>query len=213
MGPVIRSLRILSWVVTLSLGVCAHGETINFEGLASGTAVGSTYAGVTFTNAMVLTAGITLNDADFPPHSGSNVALDAGGPMQITFDTAISDFSAYFTYGVPLVITGFDSLGNPVATANSMFSGNFTSSGNPPNELLSLTYAQGIASLLLTGDPGGNSFVVDDISYTAAGSIPPPPTVPEPPGMLLMGSAMLAFLLLRASGRLQVNRVDAVSRS
>src|SRR5438445_3289421 len=45
----------------------------DFEGLVDGTSVGSLIPGLVFTNATVLTAGISLNDFDFPPHSGKNV--------------------------------------------------------------------------------------------------------------------------------------------
>ncbi len=216
MGRVVQCVRIFSLVCFLLFCGRAYGNTIDFEGLTDGTSVGSYYTGVSFTNATVLSAGISLNEVEFPPHSGQNVATDSGGAIRITFSSLIATFSGYFTYTSPLVVTAFDSNGILVGTATSSQSSNYSSSGNTPNELLSLSYASGIQSLLLSGDPGGGSFVVDDINYTSVTTAPPPPppsTVPEPPGLLLLSTGLLAFLLLRWGGLPQGNRFQAVSRS
>ena len=177
---------------------------ITFEGLADGTSVGSTYssAGLTFTNATVLTAGISLNEFDFPPHSGTNVATDDGGPLTISFASPVDSFSGYFTYAEALSLVAFDLSNQQVAFAASLFSANYTSSGNPTNELIQLTFAGGFDSLTITGDPGGGSFVVDDITYQAGGAPPPPPppaTTPEPAGVWLLGTGFVALFGLRRS--------------
>ena len=85
-------------IVLVSLiGVARAATTIDFENLPGGTVVTNQYAGVSFTNTLVLTAGTTLNAMEFPPHSGSNVVSDNGGPITITFATPITAFSAFFT--------------------------------------------------------------------------------------------------------------------
>jgi hypothetical protein len=75
-------------------------------------------------------------------------------------------FQAFFTYTEPLTITAFDAMNNPVDTATSLFSSNFVSSGNPPNELLSLSNAAGISDITLEADPAGSSFLMDDMTFT-----------------------------------------------
>ena len=77
-----------------------HAEpiTINFERLLNGDVVTSQFPGLVFSNAMVLTAGIDLNEVEFPPHSGENVVFDnstssltgvAGGSLLSTVGTSV----------------------------------------------------------------------------------------------------------------------------
>src|SRR5579859_4683074 len=88
---------------------CAYGDTIiNFEGLADGTILANQYPGLAFSNAIILTAGISLNEFEFPPHSGVNVASDNGGPITIEFSTPVVSFGGYFTYLEPLTLDAFD---------------------------------------------------------------------------------------------------------
>jgi hypothetical protein len=53
--------------------------SVDFEGLADSTSLTNQYAGLLFTNASVVTAGLSLNEIEFPPRSGVNVAIDTGG--------------------------------------------------------------------------------------------------------------------------------------
>jgi hypothetical protein len=167
----------------------ARADIIDFEGLADSTILTNQYAGLTFTNAIILTAGISLNEFEFPPHSGSNVVSDNGGPITIDFATPVLNFSGYFTYEEPLTLDAFDSLDNQVDSAVSAFSSNdalFGDAGSSPNEFLQVAFADGISSVTITGDPAGGSFVMDDISFTSA--------VPEPSSIfLLLSGAALAF--------------------
>jgi hypothetical protein len=52
----------------------AGSITLDFEGFPDSTILSTQYSGLTFTNAIILTAGISLNEFEFPPHSGVNVA-------------------------------------------------------------------------------------------------------------------------------------------
>src|SRR5439155_239261 len=74
-----------------------------------------------FTNATVLAAGVSLNEFEAPPHSSPNVAVDASGPITITFSPPIFAFSGYFTYLSPLSIAAFGANGTQVASAASTF--------------------------------------------------------------------------------------------
>jgi hypothetical protein len=70
----------------------ADTVTINFDGSPDSTILTNQYPCATFSNAIILTAGISLNEFEFPPHSGTNVASDHGGPMSISFVTPTHSF-------------------------------------------------------------------------------------------------------------------------
>ncbi len=188
-------LSVLAWTSSLT------AVTIDFEGLPDSTAVDNTYSGlgVVFVNAVAISAGISLNELEFPPNSGTNVATDFNGPIILNFSNPIVSFQAFFTYATGLSLVG--SLGgSTVATASSLFSSNFVSSGNPPNELLELSSAGGIDAVTITGDPAGGSFVVDDVSFDTSAINT---GVPEPASIVLFSCGLLgvAFGRLRPRGR------------
>jgi hypothetical protein len=171
---------------------------LDFEGFLDNTALTNQYPGINFTNTAIWTAGLTLNELEFPPHSGGNVAVDTGGPVTITFAVPILSFSGYFTYSLALTIEAFDSLNQNVGTTNSAFSSNFVSSGNAPNELLQVSFAGGISSLTITGGAGGSSFVFDDASLDTPDNV-----IPEPSSGFLTVSGLLLALAVgsRRMGR------------
>jgi hypothetical protein len=169
----------------------ADSVTIDFENLSDSTVVGSAYAssGVIFTNAVIATAGVSLNELEFPPHSGSNVVVDSGGAITLTFLTPISSFSGFFTYAFPLTLEGFGSSNQLLVTVNSLFSTNFVSSGNQPNELIQFNFPGGIDSVTITGDPLGSSFALDDASFTTA-------VTPEPGSVSLLFTGIALALVI-----------------
>ncbi len=155
--------------------------TIDFESLTDLDSVTTQYAGLTFTNATVLTAGISLNEIDFPPHSGTNVVFDDGGSMSIVFSSEINSVSGFFTYSSALTLLAYDSAHNLLGTVLSASGSNFGSSS--ANELLSFSSQTAIASIVISGDAAGGSFVLDDLRYD---------TVPEPSTLGLLGVGVLA---------------------
>ena len=81
-----RVLLGIFWMVPVTLP--ASTTTIDFEGLADSTFLSTQYSGVVFSNAQILTAGVSLNELKIPPHSGVNVAADDSGPMSLFFPTS-----------------------------------------------------------------------------------------------------------------------------
>jgi hypothetical protein len=154
----------------------ASAVSIDFETLADGAAVTNQFAGagLTFSNAISLKAGFSLNELEFPPHSGSVVVSDDGGPMTLLFSSPVTQVSAFFTYAAPLTLTAWDAFDAFLGSTLSAFSTNAALSGDPgsaPNEFLELArLASGISKLTVTGDAGGGSFVLDDLVVHPDGS-------------------------------------------
>ncbi len=188
--------RWLTAAVLLPIPQFLSADTIfiNFENFVDGDVVTNQIPGLSFTDTVVLTAGFSLNEIDFPPHSGVNVVSDNGGSISIHFSTPVLGFSAYFTYVEPLSLSAFDSSNAQLGSAVSLFSNNTVSGGDPgslPNELLQVSSLSGISSVSIAGDPAGGSFVMDDVTLTTA-----PSAVPEPSSLYLasgMGLAAVFF--------------------
>jgi hypothetical protein len=154
-------------------GGSARGAFITFEGLDDLTPVTTQYQslGVSFQNATVLTAGVSLNELEFPPASGVNVAYDEGGPISLSFSAPISSFSARFTYAAPLEIRAFNSVGMLLGDVFSRFSSNLALSGelgSSPNELLGVSGLLGITLILIGALPEGASFTMDNVSFAVS---------------------------------------------
>lgn len=173
----------------------ANAVTIDFDSLADLETLTTQFTGITFANATALKAGFSLNEVEFPPHSGTLVISDEGAPIDVRFATPVTQASAYFTYFAPLTLTAFDALDNVLGSAVSAFTNNLALSGDPDssaNELLQLAFASGISRLMLAGDPAGYSFVVDDLSYT-----PLAQPMPEPVTAALVAIGLAGLLARR----------------
>jgi hypothetical protein len=164
---------------------------LTFEGFADGSVLTNQLPGVTFAGAQVLSAGLSLNEFEFPPASGINAAVDLGGSIRIDFAVPAITFSGYFTYFFPLTLTAFDAANNPLGSDVSLFASNADLSGDAgstPNELL-LIAAANIAYVTITGgDPAGNSFAMDDVQVTA---------IPEPTTFSILVAGITSCLLIR----------------
>jgi hypothetical protein len=183
-------------LLIVSSRVEAASIFIDFEALTELDAVnGLVGPDVAFANATVLTAASLLNELDFPPKSGANVAADDGGPMRLDFATPLVSFSGFFTYEAALTLAFFDTSSNLLGTVTSSHTDNTGSGGlGPPNELLSGALA-GAAYLTITGNPLGGSFVLDDVSIETA------TVAPEPSILALIGAGLVAAIRSRRGGR------------
>ena len=191
-----------TWPLPFALCLVLFSQTegsaatiINFDGLSDSEIVTNQFAGLTFANATALTAGVSLNEFEFPPRSDFNVVTDDGGAISILFSSPVLSVSGYFTYLRSLTFTAFDSGANQVGQTTSLFGSNLALSGDPgssPNELLALSFAGGISRITISGDPLGGSFVLDDVTVEPLAT-----TVPEPSSALLFISGVLAVGALR----------------
>jgi hypothetical protein len=179
-------------VLMLVLPVPARADIIvvNFDAFAEFDAVAGQLPGMSFSNATVLTAGSSLNELEFPPHSGGNVIFDDGGFMSIAFDAPIVSFGGHFTYLGPLTLTAYDAAHNVLGQVGSLFNSNLLLSGDAgsvANEFIQFTSALGIASVTIAGDPFGGSFVMDDLTFDDGRTSE---SVPEPTTLALFGVAL-----------------------
>ncbi len=179
------------FICLLSFPLLSNAASIDFEMLSDGDNVTSQYPGLTFSNATALKSGISLNEFEFPPHSGVTVISDNGGSLSISFSSRVSMVSGYFTYQKLLTMVGYDASNNAVATSTSSFSNNTAMSGSlgsNPNELISIAFSGGISRLTITGDIGGASFVLDDLSHNP---------VPIPAALFLVAPCLPALFFRR----------------
>jgi hypothetical protein len=196
-------LSILAFLALAAPAILVAGPiTIDFEGLPDSTILTNQYPGVTFSNAVILTAGISLDEFEFPPHSGTNVASDNGGPMSITFSTPVQSFGGYFTYAELLTVDAFGIGNTLLASVTPPFANNEALSGvsgSSPNEFLQVSSASGVSRVTITGDLAGGSFALDDATYSTAVS-----TVPEPSSLslcILFAGLMALYSLGRQKRR------------
>jgi len=181
-------------ILMLATPCALFADTISFEGLFDSTPVTNQFAalGLLFSNTMAITAGITLNEFEFPPRSGDNVVFDDGGSIIISFSPLpVVSFGGYFTYLTPVTLTAFDALNNPVNSVSSAFLSNLALSGDlgsTPNELLQVSVPGGISQVMITGDPAGGSFTLDDATFAP---------IPEPGTLSLLIIGSLAFISAR----------------
>lgn len=181
--------RLLFAVAALVLHTAVSATPIDFEGLGNGTLLTTQITGFEFSNAVVLESGLGLNELEFPPVSGVAVVVDDGGPMEINFIGSISSFKAFFTYMLPVTLSAYDSGGGLLGSVSSLFSENYVSSGNAPNELLSLS-GSGISMVVIEGDPFGGSFAMDNMSVVTS-------PVPEPSTLFLLLTGVIGLLVRR----------------
>ncbi len=154
--------------------------THDFDGLIDGTVLVNQLSGLVFSNAMVLTAGLGLNEFEFPPRSGANVLTDDGGPITIDFATPVFGVGGYFTHTVPLDLRFFDAGNNLLGSRGSPFDNNLAQSGDPgsaPNEFIGFSaVTASIARVVISGDRFGGSFTLDDLSIDTGATVPEPGT-------------------------------------
>ena len=185
--------RTMAVALALAIASPACGAVIDFDGLLDGEQVTNQYGGPTFTNATAIAAGLSLNEFEFPPASGSNVVFDDGGSLTIDFATPVRSVFGHFTYATTLTLSfiAFD-LGEALATVTSAFASNLALSGDIgslPNEWLGSSSHGGIRAVTIAGDPAGGSFTLDDLSFERL----PGSSVPEPATLLLVVAGVLGL--------------------
>jgi hypothetical protein len=174
---------LLAPVLALAIPGAAQAVVEEFEAFNDGDALTSQIAGLAFSNATVLSAGLSLNDGEFPPRSGANAVFDDGGEIAIDFDDPLASIGAYFTYVEGLTFTAYGAASNVLGIDTSAFFNNSAlarDAGSMPNEFLGVFGAPGIRRIVITGGPLGGTFVKGDLTDELAqtGEAPEPGTLP-----------------------------------
>jgi hypothetical protein len=182
---------------TLPAPAAAAPITIDFEDdgffdLETVTQIGE----VTFSNTLLVTDpanGGSLNEVDFPPHSGFNVITEFGGPMTISFLNPVDTFGAFISHAADLTIN-FYGVGGGLLGA--------VSSATPTlgSHELFATALTGISFLTFTSAIGAGSFTLDDLSFNTVDGTEP---IPEPSTLLLVGTGVAALVRRRYTQRNQ----------
>ena len=188
--PTRTSLHTLASIAALVLLALPAGAVttvfLDFESLADGEFVTSQFAadGITFSNAVTLVAGASLNEIDFPPSSGTHVISGLGaGALTIQF-SSLAD-------SVALNIISFDH-----ATVSYFDASNalILSNGVGPN--LGFATATGtpsglaIAKVTVANADGNANFLVLDNVIVRLDDRQTPP-IPEPSAFLTMTCGLL----------------------
>lgn len=164
--------------LTLCLNLACKGAAampIDFEQFTDSFALTNELSGLSFSGGTVLTAGVGLNEFDYPPSSGSNVLTAFLGSLTVRADTPFNHFSANFTFDEVLNFSGFDGLGNLLFSFNSPVAsnlGSFTPIGYGAPDIASLVVAS----------HSGTPFTLDDLDVGVA-SVPESGTL----GLLTLG--------------------------
>ncbi len=192
-----KQILLIFATIALLLPSYVHAipTTIDFESLADSDIVTNQFPGLTFSHTTVLTAGVSLNELEFPPHSGGNVVSDDGGPISIAFTIPQGEVSGFFTYTTQLTLTAFDALHHPLDITTPAFQANLALSSDPgssPNEFLRVFFPNSITSVTLAGAPFGGSFTLDNLKITS---------IPEPSTLLLLASSLAGLLGWRSVRR------------
>lgn len=144
---------------------------INFDNLSDLTPVTTQYSGlgVTFSGAVILTCGQSLNCGPFPPFSFPNVVFDGtNGVITATFNTTIignvTEVSARVTGNRNITMTAFDAAGNTLAAAQTG-GPNFVGAGTP--NLLLTVKTSGAPIATVTFHDSGDTYTVDDFTFLA----------------------------------------------
>lgn len=185
-----KSLAVSTVVLCLAMSVgTVHGTVIDFESFEDSFVLTDQVAGLTVSGGTVLTAGVSLNEIDFPPKSGLNALAALSGRLTVAFAEPIKEFSAYFTFGEPLLFSLFDSSGDSSGSFESPIASNlgaFT--------LIDFSIP-GVASVLIASQDS-RAFTMDDLRFNA--------TVghsPEPGSITLFAVAALAAVAARRRKR------------
>lgn len=209
--------RIVWMTALVSALTCAAPATtealpITFEQVrdefGTGVVVDTQYAseGVTFVNALALTAGISLNEIQTPPRSGDTAVMDAEGFVTILLDGPFHAVEGFFTYYEAIELSAYDASGTLLGSVASAFSANFAydpgwgvggDPGSSPNERLAfVSHDVAIARIVIAGNADGSSFVMDDFNAWTPAS-----TVPEPGSLLALAATWACLLRARSSRR------------
>lgn len=199
-----RILATFFFIMILS-SVTASATLLDFESLTDLDPVTNQYSlqGIEFDNAIALTSGFSLNEFDFPPHSGTVAIGDDGiTPLQIRFLQPSKDISGWFTYGAQLTISAYDSLDGLLGIVNSLGSSNLGSS-----TLINIGL-NNVSRLSFVNSTVG-SFIIDDLNFTKIETIPPAPpplgSVPEPSTLMLFCAGFFGFFFRKLKSYNELN--------
>lgn len=165
----ILGITMFLFTVLLANGLNALAMTYDFEAFNDNYNLTNDMVGLTFSNSLVFSAGISLNEYDFPPHSGQNVVTpETGSDIYIAFDDPVSYIGAFFTFSDQLTLNAYSSTNTLLASVQSIGSNVL---GGWEDIHIS---GEGISYLSVSGV---SAFTLDDLTITGAQTVPEPSTL------------------------------------
>lgn len=155
-------------VISLAFGTSATAGFVDFESFSDGDLPTTEIPGLTFDGATVLTAGLSLNDLDFPPHSGSKVVAALDGWLTVKFDMPTNLVGGYISYadaaGVNLSLYDINNL----LLADAFFAAPVAGPSNIVSNQFVLLGATNISRMVvsLNSPIPDNPFTLDDFTHT-----------------------------------------------
>lgn len=183
-----KRTTVIAIVIALCLSFASQftfALPLDFEDFTDSSPLTNEIIGFTFSGGTVLTAGVGLNEIDFPPRSGTNVLAALLGSLTVIANVPFGQFSAYFTFDEQLMFSGFDVAGNLLFSFNSPINSNLGS-----NSLIGFA-APEISSLVIATQ-GSTPFTMDDLDVSTVTV-----TVPEPGTLALLPLGLLAAAYIR----------------
>lgn len=171
---------------------------LDFESLPDGPLGGSEFVAqgvATVQGALALSAGFSLNEFDFPPHSGGMALGNAApaGAVELLFSEPIGELSAWFTYSAPLSISSYAADGTLMGTVLSLFGSNVGAS-----ERIDFGFMN-VARVVIAS---AGDYILDDLQFSGVTS-----GVPEPSSAALGALALAAAAWTARRSRSQPPRL------
>lgn len=152
----------------------ASANLIDFDNLEDFAVATSGISGVDIEGLVALSAGLSLNEFQFPPRSGSIAATNESSEVIFVFGPRIFSFSAYFSYVEPFQLFAYGVNGENLGIFPSAKNSHFADGDSLVNfihEEIKIFAEEPISKIIISSD-STYSYVVDDVTFSHVTQVP-----------------------------------------